>query len=129
MRKSALFVTFCSLLFLAGCNWNDNTRNDDTPMEDVERGVNDVMDETRDAIDDTADMVDPDGQSGENGQGQTNESTIDGNSPNPNVNVPNGSSGPNGENGATAPGAPSVNQEDIIEDRDDRKDNDQIDNR
>ena len=125
MRKSALFVTFCSLLFLVGCNMNDNTQNDDTPMQDVERGVDDAIDDTRDVIDDTVDSVDPDGRNG-----QTNESTIDNNNnnPNPNVNVPNGSSGPNGDNGVTAPGAPSVNQEDIIEDRADRKDNDQIDN-
>lgn len=63
------------------------------------------------------------GNNGQNGSGQMNEGTINNDS-----NTPNGSSGPNGENGITAPGAPSVNQEDIIEDKKDRKDNDQIDN-
>ncbi|MEK5079261.1 hypothetical protein MKX73_10100 [Solibacillus sp. FSL W7-1436] len=124
MRKSALLVALSlgSLLFLSACNTNDNA-GEDNLGNDVEKGVNDVMDDTRDVIDDTVDTVDPDGLSGQNGNnGQTNESTID------NSNVPDGSSGPNGENGATAPGAPSVNQEDIIEDRADRKDKDKVDN-
>ena len=52
MWKSVLFVTSMSLVFLAGCNDDDNNaNNDNTPMEDVEKGANDAMDDTRDAID------------------------------------------------------------------------------
>ncbi|MEK4698495.1 hypothetical protein MKX47_02800 [Solibacillus sp. FSL R7-0668] len=118
MRTIAVMVSALSLFLLAGCNWNTAERDATTPVEDVERGVNDVMDDTRDAIDDTIDTVDPNHPN----NGNVNESTID------NGTLPNGSSNPNGENGVTAPGAPSVNQEDIIEDNKDRKDQDKVDN-
>ena len=120
MRKSFLLaLSLGSALFLAACNNDDNAQNGNTPAGDVKNGVNDVMDDTRDVIDDTVDTVDPNARNG-----QTNESTMDNN-----TNVPNGSSGPNGDNGVTAPGAPSVNQEGIIEDQKDRNDKDKIDNR
>ncbi|WP_274309123.1 hypothetical protein [Solibacillus daqui] len=119
MRTSAVMVSVFSLFLLAGCNWNTAERDTTTPAEDVERGVDDVMDDTRDAIDDTIDTVDPN----QPRNGEVNESTIDGNKT-----YPNGSSNPNGENGITAPGAPSVNQEDIIEDKKDREDKDKVDN-
>ena len=126
MHKFVLAVG-CSALLLAGCNWNTADQNNDTPAEDVNRGVNDTMNDTRDAIDDTIDTVDPNqsgnGTNGNNGNGNVNESTIDNNGA-----YPNGSSNPNGENGVTSPGAPSVNQEDIIEDYRDRKDQDKVDN-
>ena len=116
MRKSLLVaLSLSSALFLAACNSDDNAGNDNTGANDVKNGVNDVMDDTRDAIDDTVDTVDPNG----NGNGQTNESTMDNNG-----NVPDA-----GVNGATTPGAPSVNQEDIIEDRNDRDDKDKMDNK
>lgn len=118
MHKFVLAVG-CSALLLAGCNWNTADKNNDTPVEDVERGVNDTMNDTRDVIDDTIDTVDPN----RSGNGNVNESTIDNNGA-----YPNGSSNPNGDNGVTAPGAPSVNQEDIIEDKKDREDQDKVDN-
>lgn len=128
MHKFVLAAGLSALL-LAGCNWNTADENNDTPANDVERGVNDTMNDTRDAIDDTIDTVDPNQGNGNgmdnngNGNGGVNESTIDNNGA-----YPNGSSNPNGENGVTAPGAPSVNQEDIIEDDRDRKDKDKVDN-
>ncbi|MEK4629907.1 MAG: hypothetical protein ABS944_12260 [Solibacillus sp.] len=121
MKKSTLFVAILSLSLLAGCNWNDNKDNAATPVRDVENGVNDVMDDTRDAVDDTIDAVDPNAP--RNGNGQINEGTI-----NNDLNRPNGTSGPNVDNGVTAPGAPSVNTEDIIEDKKDRNDKDNVDN-
>lgn len=134
MHKFVLAAGLSALL-LVGCNSNTADQNNDTPADDVNRGVNDTMNDTRDAIDDTIDTVDPNQGNGNgtgnngngngtgNGNGGVNESTIDNNGA-----YPNGSSNPNGENGATAPGAPSVNQEDIIEDDRDRKDQDKVDN-
>lgn len=119
MRTFAVMVGVFSLFLLAGCNSNTADRDTNSPVEDVKRGVDDVMDDTRDVIDDTIDTVDPNRPK----NGEVNETTIDGNKT-----YPNGSSNPNGENGITAPGAPSVNQEDIIEDKKDRKDKDKMDN-
>lgn len=122
MWKSVLFVSCFSLLLVTGCNNDDNNNDTETPMEDVENGGRDLMDDTRDAVDDTVDTVDPNAP-GE--PGQVNEGTVDnGNG----TNVPNGSINQDGENGVTAPGAPSIKQEDIIEDDGDHKDKDKVDN-
>ena len=118
MRKFVLVASLCSLFLLAGCNTDNANRNNDT-AGDVERGVNDTLNDTRDVIDDTIDTVDPN----RSNNGGVNESTIDNNGA-----YPNGSSNPNVDNGVTAPGAPSVNQEGIIEDKADRDDKDKIDN-
>lgn len=117
MKPFVLLTTLTAMLLLAGCNWNNAERDTDNAVRDVENGVRDAADDTRDVIDETLDTVDPN-----NPNGHINEGTMDRNGA-----YPNGSSNPNGENGVTAPGAPSVNQEDIIEDNKDRKDKDKID--
>lgn len=109
MWKPMILVSVLSLALLAGCNTNKDKLNEETPMQDVENGVNDVMRDTRDAIDDTVDRVDPDINNHNNGNlpgepGRVNDGTIDNGVVNPNV-----------DNGTIAPGAPSVKEEGIVE--------------
>lgn len=106
MWKQILFVSVLSLALLAGCNTNKDKLNEETPMQDVENGVNDTMRDTRDAIDDTVDAVDP------NRPGRVDEGVIENG---------NGAVTPNVENGTVAPGAPSVQEENIIENSRDKK--------
>ncbi|ATP38989.1 hypothetical protein CSE16_02540 [Solibacillus sp. R5-41] len=113
MWKTILFVSVMSLALLAGCNTNNDKLNEETPMQDVENGVNDAMRDTRDAIDDTMDTVDPNINNNgnlENKPGGVDEGTIN-----------NGTLVPEVDNGTMAPGAPSVNQDDIIENSKDKK--------
>jgi hypothetical protein len=124
MWKAAFIAYTLSALFLVGCNTNnDNDVNDETPMEDVKDGANDVMNDVDEGVNDVIDDTDdPDNNNPNNSagtNGQINEGTIN----NGDVNG-NGT----GENGITAPGAPTQNSEDIIEDKADRKDKDNIDN-
>lgn len=114
MWKPLILVSVMSLALLAGCNTNKDKLNEETPMRDVENGVNDVMRDTRDAIDDTVDRVDPNVNNYNNGTlpnepGRVNDGTV-----NPNVN-------PNVDNGTLAPGAPAANEEVIIESSKEKK--------
>ena len=119
MWKAALFASSLSLMLLAGCN-------DDNNANEAERGVEDAVDDTSDAIRDTVDpdRTSPNGTNDTNVPGTNNNGTVD-----TNPNTPNGSAGPGVENGVTAPGAPSENQEGIIEDKADMEDKDNLDNK
>ena len=119
MWKPMILVSVLSLALLAGCNTNKDKLNEETPMQDVENGVNDAMRDTRDAIDDTVDKIDPNINNHNNGNlpnepGRVNDGTIDNGVVNPNVN-------PNVDNGTIAPGAPSVKEEGIVESSKDKK--------
>ena len=110
-----ILVSVLSLALLAGCNMNKDKLNEETPMQDVENGVNDVMRDTRDAIDDTVDRVNPNIDNHNNGTlpnepGRVNDGTIDNGVVNPNV-----------DNGTIAPGAPAVKEDGIVESSKDKK--------
>ncbi len=108
-----ILVSVMSLALLAGCNTNNDKLNEETPMRDVENGVDDAMRDTRDAIDDTMDAVDPSiNNNGDlpNEPGRVNDGTINNDTVVPEV-----------DNGTIAPGAPSVKEEGIVESSKDKK--------
>ncbi|MEK4228368.1 hypothetical protein [Solibacillus sp. FSL H8-0538] len=126
MLKSTFIAYMLGTVLLVGCNTNTDKVNEETPMEDVKNGVNngvnDVENGVNEVIDDVENgvnnnEVDMNGTDTNGTNGQINEGTIN-----------NG----NGDyqNGVTAPDTGNnVNNEDIIEDKADRKDKDNIDNR
>ena len=130
MWKAAFMAYTLSALLLVGCNTNTaNDVNDETPMQDVKNGANDVINDVDEGVNDVIDnTVGPNNNNNNNPNhhpagtnGQINEGTIN----NGNVNG-NGT----GKTGMTAPGTPTQPTQksgDIIEEKADRNKKDHDD--
>lgn len=117
-KKSVYAALIFGSVFLVGCNNNDEAANDNNTLErdmnNVEQGIDEGVNDAQRAVED---VVDPDSNVNHNGNGadyDVDDNAVDG---------INGNTGVNGTDTRII----EDNKEDIIEDRVDRNDRDNID--